>query len=859
MGNRIIHILLFALLSVTGVFLRLDDSKAEEILLAAGTLYDGVTIFDDRQMRRIIGIRPGDPASPKAIDLARERLRRSYRREGYPFAQVSISTVARESPGQVMVKVEVDEGRLVRISDIVIEGELPKDVQFLFERLQSRAAGAAASGSNRRTLRQELLFALRREGYLQASVDVDEFRFDEQAEAIPLVVRIETHEPIELQFIGNTVLLAEDLLAPLKLDTRTVPFTASALRKLVQEINALYQAQGYYFANATLEEGEVLGVRTIYRIFISEGEETAVYSISVAGNNKVSSRQVRSLIQSTERGSWLTRVFQPGFAEKRVIDADVQRITDFYQASGFPNARVAAEVIPRPDGLLEILFKIDEGEEVIINTVDVQWEGGRPSEIPEDEVSNLLAPLKGTPADLGKLEESRFALETLLQNRGFDNGSVDLAGGAKGQHEFIIRPGEQHQIGEILIHGLFYTDEQIVRESIGLEPGMLIRTSELRRAEQALFRLGLFHRVSVTAAPSSQGQAIRNIVIEVFERDTGSIELGVTLDSEDGLHLLGELGQRNLFGSGNSLVLSINGAQRSGNQLLDAGTARALFVVPEPDSIDFLAEAYSQYSIQLFNPYSFDKTGISLGFRTPQNKSLRGSVRWLPFSERLYDVERDVIIGPRDVDSTFYSYFRGDLEWDKRDDFADPHKGLRSRIEAQISSRLWGGEADVASAQVQESYYLPLSSRLVWLNTVAGSVVRAFGDDDVVPLSQRIFLGGRDSLRGFTRYAVGPRGDLLSIVGGDTSVRHTTELQYLLTDNVVGVAFLDYGVSVLKQKGTFDGDALSIALNDLRYSPGFGVRYKTPIGPIRLEFGFALDREFGERPVRVIIAVGNPY
>ena len=132
-----------------------------------------------------------------------------------------------------------------------------------------------------------------------------------------------------------------------------------------------------------------------------------------------------------------------------------------------------------------------------------------------------------------------------------------------------------------------------------------------------------------------------------------------------------------------------------------------------------------------------------------------------------------------------------------------------------------------------------------------------FGDTEVVPLSHRIFLGGRKSLRGFKRGQVGPKTDEGVIVGGDRALFLNTELRYDLLRDVTAFVFLDMGQSIMKFRGDFVGDDLS--LSDLRFSPGLGLAYKTPIGPLSIEYAFVLDRQEGEPFGRFALSMGGAF
>ena len=217
----------------------------------------------------------------------------------------------------------------------------------------------------------------------------------------------------------------------------------------------------------------------------------------------------------------------------------------------------------------------------------------------------------------------------------------------------------------------------------------------------------------------------------------------------------------------------------------------------------------------------------------------------------------DVRIGPNDDGDTFYSFLEFDFDYDLRDDRFNPRSGYRSIFGAKLSSEATGSEVNFYHVSLRQAALFEVSSDLVFAAQLEVSLTEPFGDTEVIPLSQRTFLGGQNSLRGFSFYEVGPRGTQNTVLGGDRSFLINNELFYDLTELVRGVVFLDLGQAILTNKGNFRGDGLDIS--DVRYSPGFGLHYTTPIGPLRAEYGFVLDRELEERFGRLNISIGTAF
>ncbi len=337
------------------------------------------------------------------------------------------------------------------------------------------------------------------------------------------------------------------------------------------------------------------------------------------------------------------------------------------------------------------------------------------------------------------------------------------------------------------------------------------------------------------------------------------------LNTQDGLHLRSEYRKRELGDHNESLVAGVDGYFKTGGGVFDAGRARIQFVRPDfaPDifgeKCNFLAEGFIQNAIELIQSYSFDRIGGSLHLRAPLEQSMFYDLGATAYAERLFDVDQDVRLGANDSGSNFFSILSSELRLDRRDSELNPRRGYLSLVEGKLSSNLLTSEFDYWGLKTQHSIFKPISDRFVWANNFRVNYLSPFSDTSSIPISQRFFLGGQDSLRGFTRNVIGPRGAQGHIVGGDLSLVINTEARYDLYDDLTSVLFLDVGQAFLEKRGNLENLDSRLDLNKLRYSPGIGFRYKTPIGPLSIDYGAALDRENGERFGRLNLGLGGAF
>ena len=850
-----------------------DDSVEVDFeLVPARTIFEltfsGGYVLDDKDLRRLAGIASGSLPTEESIARASDRIIAGYRREGYYATTVEHSLEDRIVSAQIILNFKLDEGPPSHFTSVVINGDLPPDLQPLATQAQQRAEGALASDENVKKLRQELLLAVRNEGYLQASLEMTDLNIDPLTGDAKLMFQLDAHEPLSLVFQGSTIFTAEDLLAPLKLETRTVPFTPSAIKTLLREIERMYQRRGYFFARTEYsqlpDEHSENGVdRKIFEVRIIEGPLIRLREVRFEGDRPIPDSEIIAIMETHAAGSLLYRRWYPGYIDSGVLSQDLGAIESYYRERGYWDVKTGFDLLPTENSdALDLVVKIDAGKQLTIDKVETNWQ--KLISAADPEYASLLAVTpelkEGAPFSLSAINAEQQRLLDEISGQGFPNARVEASSDRATQSvTFMIDPGLAVRIGQVWIAGNTTIADQLIQRELKFASGDTLVGTNLRDSEQALYRLGFFRRVEIRPTDGILDSPVEDFTVRVFERDTGFIDLGTGFNTEDGLHLSAEVGQRNLGGEGQSLITGVDGFIKTGTQLLDAGNARALFSQPHVlgSDLTWLTEGFAQYSIELRNSYDFNRIGASTSIRTSEDEPFRSSFGYSGFHERLTDVPTDIILGPDDTENTFYSFLSMQLEYDKRDSSFNPRSGYRSLFQSRLNTQALGSSVDFYALSFQQSHFQPLGTTFVWANNVRGEYLRPFGDTDVVPLSQRLFLGGRNSLRGFSLNAVGPRGDDGNIVGGDVSLNFNTELQYDITESMVGLLFVDFGQAVLEKEGTFTGDTLSFSR--MRYSPGTGFRYKTPIGPISAEIGVNPEPEHGERWGRFLVSIGGAF
>lgn len=825
--------------------------------------FSGQEVLDERTLRRLSGLRLGEVFHTEDLDAAEQRIVRGYRREGVPSPVVKLEIAPRSDSAQYVIHGSISEGTRLKIVDVHVNGAIPAEISDLQRRLSDRVEGAYATEQNLKEIRQELLSAVRQEGYLQASLNVSYVPLPERSDGVQLQVELEPRQPITIEFEGNRRFSAEELLEPLKLKSRTVPFTPAAIETLCREIARMYEERGFLFAQVTSRDvGEQNG-RRYYLVEINQGRRTHLRDVRFHGNTALPVLKLQRAIDGVGH-----REFSLFTTDDRIsrtlLDAQSAALEQAYREEGYRGAKVRFELHPTDDQReVDVDFFVEESTVQVVRDVSVEWQDVQPELLGRTDVSELMSYQPkleiGEVLREDRIQQAGELLATKLRNGGFPVSQVEAVADEAGAVRYRVKLGPAVSVGRIVVAGNVTTRDEVILNELTVHPGDPYRVEDLRASERALAQLGLFRSMSVSPRDGALDGPSEDLVVRVVERDSGVVEVGSTVSTEDGFHVFSELSQRNIGGRGQTLLMGVNGYVHGGGHILDAGHARALFLQPHvlDTPLTWSVETSAQYSLRVIDPYRLDRTGVSTALRGNLSESLHGSAGLIFSDEQTSEVPSDMVIGPNDQGNTLVSAFRGDLDWDLRDDQANPRKGFRTQARIRVATEALGSTVEFVDVSLQETVLFPLTRHLVWVNGVRGTVIEPFGDTAVIPLAERLFLGGRNSLRGFSRNAIGPRGFDGDILGGDRDLVFNTELQLDLTESLVGVGFVDVGQAFLEHTGTFDGEANS--LSDLRISPGVGVRYKTPVGPLSVEIGFATDRQFGERWGRFLFAIGNPF
>lgn len=664
-------------------------------------------------------------------------------------------------------------------------------------------------------------------------------------EGSAVVVRV-VENPIinRIAFEGNQRVSDEILRDEVQLRPRVV-YTRSRVQADVQRIIDIYR-QGGRFAATVVPKVIQLPQNRVDLVFeVDEGDLTEIRKITFIGNRKFSDSSLRGVIQTKESAWW--RFFSGGDSydpDRLVFDRELLR--RHYLANGYADFRVVsavAELTPDSSAFF-ITFTVEEGERYRFGKVDID------TSLRDLKPDQLLAQLTVGEGDWYDADEVENSIGNLSDAAGsFGYAFVDVRPRVKRDREkrsidvtFNVQEGPRVFVERINIVGNIRTEDKVIRREILLVEGDAFNTSKLRRTQRRIRNLGFFEKADVTNVPGSEAdKTVVNVNLE--EQSTGEISFGAGFSTQAGI--LGNITvrERNLVGRGQDLRVGLSVGQRE--QQIDLSFTEPYFLDKN------LSAGFDIFrtSTDLQDESSFDRESLGFGLRAgyritePLTQTWRYTIR----QDDITDVDPNASLAIQEQAGKKLTSSVGQiLQYDKRDSRFEPTEGYLLRYTNEFAGI--GGDIRFVKNEVDASYYYPITPEVVGSISVGAGYMSGIGQD--TRIIDRFFLGGTN-FRGFANSGAGPRDvGTDDSLGGNWLYRGTAEVTFPIgLPNELGIkmrVFTDVGSvgdSESIQAGATDNGAL-------RLTVGIGLGWRSPFGPINIDFGEALlSEEFDDKQI----------
>jgi outer membrane protein insertion porin family len=654
---------------------------------------------------------------------------------------------------------------------------------------------------------------------------------------LPYVKRIELK--------GNDEIKADKINTLLTIKENTV-LDRVILGENAENIKRMYADEGFYLAEVnTVVETDGLDATVIFDI--EEGPEVRVKRVTIIGNEAFSGSDIKGLMNTKE--AWLFSVFtQSGRFNEFMFNNDLAMILGHYYDNGYIESDILDHrvLLSEDKKWFYITIALSEGEQFRIGEIDVTGDILTTKR-------DILEKTKLTGGEVfsrTRLAKDMDAINDIYGDKGYayaeikpltrmdpENKIIDLT--------FEITKNEPVTIERIDITGNSRTRDKVIRRELENEEGELYSSSKLKRSRNNLRRLGYFEDVRIKKGRGSDEEKIR-LDVDVKERPTGSISIGMGYSSVDKLIGTASISQSNFMGTGVKLNLS---------GTVSSSSSRYVIGLTEPWLFDKpISAGFDLYNTEReFPDFKIRKNGGGLRFGFPiYERSTRGYLSYKLEDVHIFDID--------DAASSFIkeqagtnteSSLTATVKRDTRDDAFFPTEGSVLTLSTEFAGGFLGGTSYFVkgSADAVKFFSLPLDTTF----SIHGSVGHVQGySGRTAPIYEKFFLGGINTLRGFETRTVSPKDpDTGDLIGGNTMM--VLNLEFLFTiskgQNLKGVIFFDAGNSY---QGRVDFD-------DIRTSAGAGFRWFSPMGPLRLELGFNLDRRDDEPASQWDFTIGTLF
>lgn len=597
-----------------------------------------------------------------------------------------------------------------------------------------------------------------------------------------------------------------------------------------EAIHQLYKTKGFYNSQVNAQISYPNDQGAIVRFVIEEGEKIYIKEISVEGNVTFDDDELLDQIETGEK--WIfTWITEAGLLDMVKIEQDAARIVTFYNNQGFLEAKIGEPEIRQEEEWIYLKFIVEEGPRFRVGTVEFS---GDIIGVEEDMLGLLTIRDEEYVSRLSLREDilkmTDYYAESGYAFAGIRPVTTKSQVGNRIDVTFQIDKGELVYIDRITIKGNNRTRDNVIRRELLIAEGGVFDSKAIRQSTQALQRLSYFEEVNITPEPSLDPDRM-NVIIEVKEKSTGTFSIGAGYSSVDKIMLMGQISENNFLGRGDTLAFSANVSGVS--QRFNLGYTNPHLY---DSALSWGIDAFS--TEREYDDYTKDSKGGGLRIGYPIWGKWKAYGNYSYTDTDLSDIAPNAsFIIKQSADINITSAIKFSLVRDTRNSLYGASRGSRNVASIKYAGGPLSGDAEFTKVEGSTSWYFPIVFSTVFhIKGAAGQVFE--NEPGKLPVYERFYLGGLNSVRGFEYGKISPIDPLtLDRIGGDKMWYTNVEIIFplLKTQGVHGAIFYDSG-QVLDDDQNFGG------FNDsIKNSAGFEVRWLSPMGPLRVVWGYNLD------------------
>jgi len=818
------------------------------------------------QLSNATALRLGQPFSEEELPGAVKGMQSLLERNGLYGASIEPRVSRDPVHQQVLITFVVKTGKRARFSAPAVTGNTRIPAQqvakaakykgwFRWKPATNENAQAGVKNARRKYEKQTRL---------TASVRLSHRDYDAASNTVKPTLEVNGGPKVKLQATGGKISKGKLKEYVPVFDEQTV--NRDLLVQGAGNLHDYFQSAGYFDAQVDFRVKDAGPDEQDITYVLELGPRHKLVSVAIQGNHYFRTRDIRERMFLQPSGFIRLR---HGRYSEAFVSRDKEAIQSLYKGNGFRDVKVTAVSVDDYKGKIgnvAVTVKIDEGPQYSVSGLTLVGV----DQLAKDNIAQNLASAPGEPFSESNVALDRDYILRTYQAAGFPDAAFDwkvTPGAAPHQVEvrYQVTEGMREYVRDVLITGLTHTRASLVDADLHLHPGDPLSWTEMGAIQRNLYQLGVFDTVDMAIQNPDGDTQEKYVVYHLSEGHRYSVAVGLgaeiaeiggsqySLDNPQGQTGFSprgsfEISRLDMFGLGQSLNFKSRVSSLDDLASLNYLIPRIKNVEGRDISITLLydnerdvrtfASRRLEADLQLSQKLS-KATRIFWRYSYRDSKVDPGTLKINPLLIPLYS--QPALIGE----------LSANLVQDRRDNPINAHRGIYNTVDVGVSSHYFGSRQSFGRILVRSSYYHPIHGGLVLASNTEFGWIAPFGvpggenSTDAIPLPEKFFGGGGTSERGFPDDQAGPRDPETGFpIGGNALLFHSTELRFpLIGDNIGGVLFHDMG-NVYSSIGAISFGVHQTSLTDFDYmnhAVGFGVRYQTPLGPVRLDLAYSIN------------------
>jgi outer membrane protein insertion porin family len=831
----------------------------------------------------------GELFTEEKMQRSMDRMRLLLSENGYHGAIITATEQRNALTQQINVTFHLQAGEPALVGKVAVTGEPGLSPEQIYEIAHLHPGDRVTSARINGAL-QRLRKRYQKNNYLESQISIVSSAYRQEHNVVDYTFHINPGPLVEVRVQGAS--MSRSVMKKYIPIYQENAVDDDLLNEGRHNLRDYFQQRGYFEASVNVRREFESSLDVLYVVFVVErGARHKVAAVEITGNRYFLAPVIRERMRVQPAG----RVFSHGLYSASLLSSDVNAIAALYRSNGFPQVKVSSSVLDDYQGIvgqLGIKITIAEGPQQLVGALHVTGA----SSIPEEELRGLLTQTEGQPYSEYNVAADRDAILGDYFNHGFPNAQFTYSVHPMvGQPErmdltYTLNEGQEVFVSQVLISGLEHTRPEVVRRVLEVQAGEPLSQNDILRSQQRLYDLGVFNQVD-TAVQNPEGVARdKNVLFRMQEAKRYTFTYGLGLEAQTGQpsgatqpqgatgvspRVSFDVTRLNFRGRAHTISFKSHLGRLEQRALvsydaqrwLDRDNLRLTFTAFYDNTLDVLTFTSKRLegSVQAEQTVSKATTLLyRFTYRRVQATNLVIEPQLVPLLSQ-----------PVRVGMPTFTYIR-----DQRDNPLESTRGFYTTVDAGLAAGFFGSQANFSRVLAQNTTYHGFKKKFVFARETRIGVENLFGNNtispglcpsgvtaptscEIIPLPERFLAGGGNSLRGFAINQAGPRDQFSGApIGGEALFLNNLELRFppvympFVEDNMSFVLFHDAGNvfstphNLLKGLGRVSQDKSGCetlnpsAVCDFNYivqAVGAGLRYKTPIGPVRLDFGYNLN------------------